>query len=163
MFTKEDYNQWLKNKYDIQLNKRMIEYFPFLLPRNRWTGLVSDTYDFSYNEMINMPHGWAVAFGYEMLCELRQELLSANFLDDYRISDIKEKYGTLRWYDFGNTEKGHQIINKYCTISAHVCIMCGQPATHMTRDWVSYFCAKCGKKLDAELIPEDWWEDEDED
>ena len=163
MFTQDDYKLWLKNKNNIELNKQMIEYFPFLLPRNRWTGLVSSGYDYSYNEMYAMPHGWAVAFGYEMLCELREELLTHGFLYDYRITDIKEKYGTLRWYDAGITEKGFEIVRKYCSMSAHVCQECGKSATHMTRGWISYFCKKCGSSIGAEPIPEDWWEEDNED
>ena len=31
----------------------------------------------------------------------RQELVRAEYLDQYRITQIKEKYGTLCWYDFG--------------------------------------------------------------
>lgn len=157
MFTKEDYELWLDNMCDINLNKKMIEYFPFLLPRNRWTGLVGKDYDYSYNELFGMPDGWLVAFGYEMLCELREELLKANFLNDYQISDIKEKYGELRWYDFGNTERGHQIIHKYEKLSHEVCICCGKPATHMSYGWINYVCEDCfrERKLSGCLIGED--------
>ena len=105
MFTKEQFEQWRLDKSDVQLNKLMIKEFPFLLPRNRWTGLVDDDYDYSYNELEAMSEGWLIAFGYEMICELRDELASANLLNDYRIMEIKEKYGTLCWYDAGNTKK----------------------------------------------------------
>lgn len=162
MFTKEQFEQWRLDKSNIELNKTMIEEFPFLLPRNRWTGLVSDSYDYSYNELEAMPEGWLIAFGYEMICELRDELASTNFLSEYRITDIKEKYGTLRWYDAGNTKNGHDIVSKYCGESARVCQCCGKPATHMTNGWIGYFCKECGKQLGAEPVPEDWWE-EDED
>ena len=41
-----------------------------------------------------MPYGWAKAFGYEMLCEIRDELVRIGCLDTYRIMDIKEKIKT---------------------------------------------------------------------
>lgn len=162
MFTKEQFEQWRLNKSNIELNKLMIEEFPFLLPRNRWTGSVSNGYDYSYNELEAMPEGWLIVFGYEMICELREELLNLNLLNEYRIMQIKEKFGTLRWYDMGNTKKGFEIISKYCGQSAKVCQCCGEPATHMTDGWIGYYCEDCGKDLGAKPIPEDWWE-EDED
>ena len=57
MFTKEQFEQWRLDKSNVQLNKLMIKEFPFLLPRNRWTGLVDDDYDYSYNELEAMPEG----------------------------------------------------------------------------------------------------------
>ena len=51
MFTKEQFEQWRLDKSNVQLNKLMIKEFPFLLPRNRWTGLTDDDYDYSYNEL----------------------------------------------------------------------------------------------------------------
>lgn len=162
MFTKEQFEQWRLDKSNVELNKLMIEEFPFLLPKNRWTGLVDENYDYTYNEMESMCEGWLIAFGYEMLCELRDELVAKGCLYDYRISEIKEKYGSLRWYDFGNTEEGNRIIRKYSTLSTFVCQHCGKLATHMTSRWIGYFCNEHGKQLGAEPIPKDWWEkDED--
>ena len=57
MFTKEQFEQWRLDKSNVQLNKLMIKEFPFLLPRNRWTGLVDDDYDYSYNELEAIPEG----------------------------------------------------------------------------------------------------------
>ena len=51
MFTKEEYNKWLEDMTNKELNKKMVEEFPFLLPRNRWTDKVSEDYDYSYNEL----------------------------------------------------------------------------------------------------------------
>ena len=102
----------------IQKNKALIERYPFLLPRNRWTGEVSKDYDYHYTEFDAMPEGWRIAFGEQMCEEIREELIRADYLDKYRISQIKEKYGSLCWYDFGATEKIHrEIIPKYSKLS----------------------------------------------
>lgn len=155
---KRDYLLWLDNTEEPYLNKMMIETFPFLLPRNRWTGKVSEQFDYTYNEMSSMPYGWAKAFGYEMLCEIYRALVEANYLEEYRIMDIKEKYGMLRWYDGGAPKPVFETIIQYINKSAHVCQACGKPATHMTQGWIGYFCRKCGKKLGAVKIPKKWWE-----
>lgn len=95
--SREDYSNPLRKEY----NKNLIEQYPFLLPKNRWTGKVVEDYDYSWTEMDDMPVGWRIAFGDQMLEELREELVKYNYLDKYFITQIKEKYGTLRWYDNG--------------------------------------------------------------
>ena len=35
-------------------NQKLIERFPFLMPRNRWTGKVPEDYDYSYTELDSM-------------------------------------------------------------------------------------------------------------
>ena len=111
-------------------NQKLIERFPFLIPRNRWTGKVPEDYDYSYTELDSMPDGWRKAFGEQMCEDIRDELVHAEYLNQYRISQIKEKYGTLCWYDFGCTERMlRDIIPKYERLSARTCIRCGNPAT----------------------------------
>ena len=99
MITKQKYLEWVFDQSNAELNKEMIDSFPFLLPHNRWTYKAVENFDYSYNELFGMCKGWLIAFGYEMCCELKEALIKANFLDKYVITDIKEKYGTLRWYD----------------------------------------------------------------
>ena len=36
-------------------NQKLIERFPFLIPRNRWTGKIPEDYDYSYTELDSMP------------------------------------------------------------------------------------------------------------
>lgn len=127
-----------------EYNKQLCEKYPFLLPRNRWTGLVHPDYDYSYTELDAMPDGWRKAFGEQICEEIKQELEENNLLDQYRISQIKEKYGRLCWYDFGCTEKMlHEIIPKYEELSKCTCIRCGKPATKITLGWISPYCDDC--------------------
>ena len=55
----------------IEKNKALVDDFPFLLPRNRWTGKVPDDYDYSYTELDAMPEGWRTAFGLQALARDR--------------------------------------------------------------------------------------------
>ena len=71
-------------------NQKLIERFPFLMPRNRWTGEVPEDYDYSYTELDSMPDGWRKAFGEQMCEDIREELVRAEYLDQYRITQIKE-------------------------------------------------------------------------
>lgn len=135
---------------NIQKNKELVKRYPFLLPRNRWTGEVAEDYDYHYTELDGMPDGWRIAFGEQMCEEIREELLRVNYLNDYRISDIKEKFGSLCWYDFGATEKIHrEIIPKYTSLSARTCLKCGKPATKISLGWISPWCDECADGLNS--------------
>ncbi len=142
-------------EYTQEQNRALCEKYPFL-DRNRrwgakgcpdgpWTGAPGDPkeWDYEYTELDCMPDGWRIAFGEQLCAELKAELESAGVLDQYRILQIKEKYGTLRWYDNGNTKAGYGILDKYENISAKTCICCGQPATRITKDWISPYCDAC--------------------
>lgn len=130
-------------------NKELVERYPFLKPH-------CDDYDYSWTELDFMPDGWRKAFG-EMMCEeLREELIKYDFLDEYSIAEIKEKWGGLRWYDNGYPEgsKIPDIIDKYECLSQNICIGCGKPDVPMTGvRWFMPMCSSCYTGN-----PEDWLE-----
>lgn len=166
--------------------------FPFLYPRNRWTGkhynnwklieyhrknwefaytLNKETYkweiknrwlaikikfagilaDFlgifhclpTYTELDAMDTGWRKAFGIQMCKEIKAALKKNNCLKKYRITQIKEKYGSLRWYDYGAPKEVYDIISKYEQISTKTCIVCGKPAKYISKGWISPYCGDC--------------------
>lgn len=84
-----------------EYNKALVTKYPFLLPRNVWTDEVLSEYDFTWTELDAMPEGWRIRFGEEMVEEISQELRKFDYEDKYRILQIKEKWGELRWYDGG--------------------------------------------------------------
>ena len=146
-------------EYTKEQNRALCERFPFLIPSNRWSGKrineadgrgywpgapeETPEWDYEYTELDDMPDGWRKAFGEQLCEELKAELVKAGALDDYRIVQIKEKFGTLRWYDNGNTEAGYKIISKYEALSARTCICCGKPATRIATGWISPYCDDC--------------------
>lgn len=96
----------------------------------------------SYTELDAMESGWRKTFGIQMCKEIRTALLSKGwkYLFKYRIMQIKEKFGELRWYDEFSTKDVHDIINKYEDISRHTCIVCGKPATKISTGWICPYC-----------------------
>ena len=136
----------------IEENKKLIERYPFLLPRDGWNDTVREDYDYSYTELDEMPKGWRKAFGNMMMEELREVLVEENFLDGFRILEIKEKWGELRLYTNYHNDKIERIIKKYTTLSRNICIHCGKPDTHMTYGgWYSPVCEECHEKRQQEL------------
>ena len=120
-----------------------------------------------YSLLDEMPPGWRTAFGEQLCAELKEELDQEGVAETYKVLQIKEKYGELRWYDAGNTERGYQIIEKYGRISRRTCIMCGKPATQITRGWISPYCDDClprgsdGKREDSVPV-EEWCKDNEQ-
>ena len=96
----------------------------------------------SHTELDAMELGWRKAFGIQMCKEIRAALLRQSWkaLFKYRITQIKEKFGELRWYDEFSTKDIEDIIDKYEDISRHTCIVCGKPATKMSTGWICPYC-----------------------
>lgn len=159
----------------IKKNKILCEHYPFLIP-TRWNldtmqYEIPKDYDYTYTELDALPKGWAKAFG-EMFCEeLREELIKFNALNDYRVEQAKEKYGSMRWYDNGtpigcNT---NEIIDKYSTLSENICAICGKPDVPVTGySWFYPLCKTCyctptefyKDRLNSEAVKEFWDEHE---
>ena len=105
----------------------------------------------TYTELDAMPSGWRKAFGIQMCKEIKHALLKAGgkkALYKYRITQIKEKYGELCWYDGFSYVDVQKIIQKYEYISARTCIECGNVATGYTpiEYWKSPYCDNCKPK-----------------
>lgn len=165
-----------------QRNRELCERYPFLIPRNSWSGMriteaqkggfwpgdpdAVPEYDYEYTELDSMPEGWRKAFG-EQLCEdLRNELIRAGgwkALDEYMIVQIKEKWGYLHWYDNGCTERWYnEILPKYEALSERTCVSCGQLAEYISAGWISPWCEECAQGVRDRMIPIDKWFQTDE-
>lgn len=145
--TFKKFKEKIAGLYPVEANKLLVCRYPFLLPRNVWTGKKVEDYDFSFTNLDSLDKGWRTAFGL-LLCEnVRKILLKAHYLKKYRITQIKEKYGTLCWYDNGVpvaiADEFRAMIRKFEDISALTCIECGQPADNITRGYIMPLCAAC--------------------
>lgn len=115
----------------------------------------------SYTELDAMEDGWRIKFGEDMCREIRNSLLTTyirnekpkslfgkikvyykgnKLLLSYRILQMKEKYGGLRWYANGDTEATMKIISKYENISKRTCIICGKEAEWTSVGWICPYC-----------------------
>ena len=142
------------------LNAILIWRYPFLLCRNRFSDEACefDASPFDHSELDALPNGWLAAFGLEICEDLRTLLLSSsnrNAIYEYRIEQIKEKFGTLRWYD-GNVpqdvdEAVFALIEVYEGISSQVCIGCGSSnGIGCSGGWISHTCGECyADRVDA--------------
>ena len=157
-----------------QRNRELCEKYPFLIPSNRFSGKriteccgpdgeegywpgdpkEHPDYDFSYTELDDLPEGWRIAFGEDICKEIMDELVEHDLVDKYRITQIKEKYGSLRWYDNGGTDKlYHEIIPKYERLSMRTCIGCGKPASLISTGWICPWCDDCAADGYGTYVP----------
>ena len=161
-------------------NKELCDRYPFLIPRNSfsgksildcrgidgeegyWPGNPEDhpAYDYEYTLLDDMPEGWRKAFGESLCHEIMDELIDKDKVDAYRVDQIKEKYGYLCWYDHNSTEKIlSEILPKYEDLSICTCISCGKPAEYVSSGWISPWCEDCARNSNwhARHVPLNIW------
>lgn len=132
--------------------KKLLKKYPFLSPYDYVTGELPDDYDYSYIFPLEIPAGWDALF--LQFCEdAKKALIEANYLDNFRLSQVKEKYGQLRIYHEGAPREVEIIIDKYEKMAGFICVDCGQPAEYMTTGWILPVCKECSKKYTGKLTP----------
>lgn len=89
-----------------------------------------------------LENGWRFAFGIRFCNELQKAILDSN-AEDFLITQIKEKFGSLRVYSIGATEEIKKVIKKYEKLSQKTCVNCGAPATRITTNWIMPYCDNC--------------------
>ena len=143
-------------------NKKLIEKYPWLDPRRGISdedilNAFNDNYNYSYTILDDMPNGWNYTFGEQMCEEIAQALKEDNIpLKDYRVLEVKEKYGTLHWYDFGGNSKIDKIIDKYENLSKTICANCGLPSKYCSKGWILYLCENCFNESGGIGVPVEW-------
>ena len=63
-----------------------------------------------------------------------------------RASQVKEKYGTLRYYMDTSLDEIDDLIRDAEYLSSKTCEKCGEPGEARGERWVSTLCDKCVKK-----------------
>jgi len=65
------------------------------------------------------------------------------------IAQIKEKFGTLRFYIHGGDEELYNLIDKAEMESAHICEVCGDPGEFTSYGWIKTLCPLHAKEREA--------------
>ena len=82
----------------------------------------------------------------EVLEEVRKLYNNAHPEQRIEILQVKEKYGTLRYYINAAPTWFHTLVDTIEHQSGHVCEMCGKAGTRRTDGWVLTLCGVCAKK-----------------
>jgi len=140
-------------------NRAYCEKYPFLT----WYGdplymgySENHELDYHFTWEDELPAGWKKAFCPQIWDELKAILEKANYVDKFRFTQIKEKFGTVRLYYSGVPESIFKEIcaweNKYDKLSEEVCIDCGKPAKYMTLGWITFICEDCARARQQEFL-----------
>lgn len=113
--------------------------------------LVSDG---GFNHMDDVPSGWLNIFK-EFLPKLKIRLIEIDKLNEYKITQIKEKFGIIRVYDNFCDEKIIKLIQELEYKSEKTCIICGEPATYVSLGWISPYCTECKNHIEKKMKEDD--------
>lgn len=80
--------------------------------------------------------------------EQQQRNLDEDEKEHYEVvvEQVKEKFGSLRFYISGGDEYIHGMIAMAESISAKTCEYCGAKAELTTKGWIKNICFKCNNK-----------------
>jgi hypothetical protein len=137
-------------------NKKLLEKYPFLRYHPECTeGMDAVPYfkkhPYKKTFLDEMPDGWRHAFGIQMCEDIKNRIVEydkthgTDFLHEYSLAQIKEKWGSLCWYDNGTPADLDldDIIAYYEDLSMARCIICGKPTKYVTLGWINYICEDC--------------------
>ncbi len=106
-----------------------------------------------------IPDGWGrwIRCGpgwYPILAELDERLREID--PDYRVLQVKEKFGTLRFYWSGrNREAGDRVVREAEAASARTCELCGEPGKlRIRRTWMQTVCNSCALSEGFKELPD---------
>ena len=128
------------NSLTTEQRKKLIEVYPYLLPRNLWTDEVSPDYNYDHiRGEFELPPGWERLF--LLYCmHLKPILMKHNYVDKFRFTQIKEKSGRIRLYDNGAPMEAHNLEQIFYTLSGGICEYCGKKAVYETHGWIEVLC-----------------------
>jgi len=80
----------------------------------------------------------------EELSEKIQKVIEEYKIETFTVSQIKEKYGSLRYYHFGAIDQIQDIIDEYEIKSETICERCGNKGSIKNLDgWYKCVCNDC--------------------
>jgi hypothetical protein len=107
-----------------------------------------------------IPDGWGrwIRCGpgwYPILAELEGRLREID--PDYRVLQVKEKFGTLRFYWSGRSrEAGDEAVRDAELASTHTCELCGaRGKLRVRRSWLRTVCDSCARYEGYEDLPDE--------
>lgn len=100
-----------------------------------------------HKDFFRMPWGFECGPGWykiiEKLCADICAIIERDKLQDVYVTQIKEKYGTLRFYLNTETNEMSELVGKAAAESSITCEECGQPGKIIGNKWLMVRCENC--------------------
>lgn len=102
---------------------------------------------FNDKKPITSPYYFSIGEGwYQLVKDLIEELISLGW--DKQITDIKEKFGGLRFYIVSGTDEMFNAISRAEEKSFEICEKCGEKAKLQSNGhWLFTLCDECFKSV----------------
>jgi len=132
-------------------NRRIVAKYPFLKCYS------ADPDDFSWTQLDYLPVGWRrVVLDY--MKRLRDILVKHNELYNFKIVEVKEKWGVACIYHAGlySGECDNEVDVLMAELSretSKICCYCGKPATVHSVGYILPFCDRCARKTKFKVKP----------
>ena len=96
---------------------------------------------------IEFGPGW-----YDIVYDMCVEMKKTKPHEDFRLTQVKEKFGTLRVYGNYMNDAAFAIEQKYEDISSRTCEHCGEPGrVEKINGWYTALCPRCKKEREEKL------------
>lgn len=99
----------------------------------------------SYTEMLDFSNRKSIGLGiecgdgwFDLIYNLSEKL--ENLHQDLKVVQIKEKFGTLRYYLEVDTEESIKLIQEAENSSGNICEICGKSGTLIGKGWAKARC-----------------------
>lgn len=89
----------------------------------------------------DLPEGWYKLL--DALCSAIESSMTAEQLRDFRVTQVKEKFGGLRFYYSGGNEMTEELIESAEIRSESICMECGDAGERRSGGWVITMCNFC--------------------
>lgn len=126
----------------LELEQKLMSEFTFMQARNMGTEKLLD-----FPMPCSCGDGWFNLI-YELCKDIQIELgkLPSAFTNGFFVVQVKEKFGTLRFYVSYGNQKIFRLIEDAEAVSATVCEECGDIGELRGEYWVRTLCDKCDGK-----------------
>lgn len=114
-----------------------------------------------YTVIGGMPDGWRKAFVKPMLEDFKNAAIEdgIDYTNQLELSviDVKEKYGSLRWYWAAKKNSPHldRVTMLYEEVASAFCCKCGKHPVMMTTGYILPLCEDCWKEHELTSIADD--------
>lgn len=94
---------------------------------------------------IGFEHNKGWYYLIKILCKQLQWDIDMNGQPQIEATQVKEKFGSLRFYTGSATERQYAMITLAETLSGYICESCGsiEGVRQNTHGWIRSLCAKC--------------------
>lgn len=115
-----------------ELDKKLCEKYPALF-RDRYASVQESCMAWGFD----VGDGWYDII--EKLCQVIMEIADRDGLDPFA-TQVKEKFGTLRFYISGANDEIYNAIDRAEMLTEHTCEKCGKPGQMRSMAWIKVLC-----------------------